>query len=582
MSHDTEYIDTDILIVGSECAGARAAIEAREHGLNVAVVTKGKISKSGATLTAAADIDVDSRSALLLFNQRGDERDSPEIFFEDVVKEGKYLNNQELVEIMVREAPLRVKEMVEWGMRISNLIKAPGHRYPRGLWTSGVEIMHVLKSKLKKSGAELYEYTMITDLIREGGRVCGAVGVNRVDGTFRVFRAKAVVLATGGAMRIWPLTTAPEELTGDGYAMAYRAGAELVDMEFPMFMPACVLYPPLAKGSQFPYIMAAYFGGWMLNKSGERFISKWDPERMERSTRDIIAVAVMTEILEGRGSPRGGVYVSFKHLPENLLEDATLWHPVIKNWKFDGFNIKEIFDPTREAIEAAPATHYWNGGIRINTKCETSVTGLYAAGECAGGFMGANRLSGAALTQALVTGARAGKYASQFAMGTSLPTINETTIKELREKVYKPIEAKEGISPIHLRKELQKIAATYVGPVRDETGLKSALRELGEIKSMLPRVSTKCKDTEFNMEWCEALQLENMAEVLEMVVQGSLAREESRGAMYRRDFPNTDNDLWLKNIIVFQDQGQMQIKKVPVVITRISPPRGVKKYPGEG
>ncbi len=576
-----EVVDTDLLIIGSECAGARAAIEARKHGVKVIVVTKGKVAKSGATLTVGGDIDVDSRSAKLLFNQPGDEADSHDSFFEDVVKEGKYLSNQELVEIMVQEAPARIKEVVEWGMRIFNVLKTPGHRYPRGLRTNGVEIMRALKSELKKSGAEIYENIMITDLVQDSGKIAAAVGIDLMRGTFRVFKAKAVILATGGAMRIWPLTTAPEGLTGDGYAMAYRCGAELIDIEFPMFMPASILYPPLARGTHLPYILAAYFGGWMYNREGERFMSRWDSKRMERSTRDVVAVAVATEIMEGRGGPRGGVYVSFKHLPDNILEDATRWHPRMKGWKFYGFPIKDIFDPTREAIEAAPATHYFNGGIRINAKSETGVPGLYAAGENAGGFMGANRLSGAAITQALVTGVRAGKYAAEFAKAQPVVRISNSLTEELRSTTFQALEAEEGISPILLRKKLQKLAAENVGPVRDGNRLQQALSELEDLKLKgLTRLATKCKHVVCNREWVECLQLTNMISVLEMVVRASLLRTESRGAMYRRDFPNTNNDEWLRNIIIWQDKGEMQLRTEPVVVTKLTPPKGVKKYPG--
>ena len=577
-----EVIETDVLIIGSEGAGSRAAIEAAKAGIKVNIVTKGRQGKSGATVCADMDIDMDSKSVRDLLGLPGDPRDGPEAFFEDMVVEGKYMNNQKLVEIHVREAPIRIKELVDWGMKVFDLAAAPGHRYPRGLLSTGAQMMKALKNEVKKSGIEVIEDTMITDLLTNKGRVAGALGIDLRTGEFVVFRAKAVVLAAGGIMRIYPYTTAAEELTGDGQAMAFRAGAELVDMEFPMFLPTCLLKPSAMQGVDLPYIMATVLGGYMLNKYGERYMKKWDPERMECSTRDVASIAQMMEIMEGRGSPSGGTYVSLKHLPYNLIRDSEEWVPWWRKWRYGGFDLKEFFPNfPSEAFETIPACHYSNGGIRINERCETIVAGLYAAGECQGGVMGANRLSGNAVTECVVWGTRAGRYAAEYATRTKLLKIDEIQLKSLQNKVLRPIERKEGISPVELKKQIQRLAWKNVGPIRDGVSLEKTIEEIERMKrKYLPRLFVASKDSVYNREWIDALQIENMLQVLEMISRASLMRKESRGAMYRKDYPDTDNDKWLKNVLIIRRAETMQLVTKPVVTTRLIPLKGLKPWPG--
>jgi len=304
MESNWDTMRTDVLVIGSEAAGARAAIAVCEQGVNVVIVTKGRMSMSGATVTAIAGIAIDRRSTKELLDLPGDTEDSPDAFFDDIVTEGKYINNQKLVEVAVNEGPLRVKELADWGMKINSFSErpGPGHRFPRDVRTTGRQIVRALGKK--SAGIKVIEDMMVTDLITLDGRVVGAVGLDLRRGEFAVILAKAVVLATGGGQTVYPITTAPEELTGDGQAIAFRAGAKLVDMEMVQFHPFDLIFPPAWKGIGFPFsIIMGIKGAWLLNKRGERFMAKWDPKRMENNTRDVLSIAIMNEVLEGQGIP---------------------------------------------------------------------------------------------------------------------------------------------------------------------------------------------------------------------------------------------------------------------------------------
>lgn len=577
-------VETDVLIVGSEGAGSPAALEAVKHGAKVTVVTKGSnIGRSGATVTGDADLDVDSRSLHERFGlSEADPQDSKDVFFEDMLKGGKYLNNQRLAEIHVEEAPDRLQDLLDLGVKIDGLVHSSGHSYPRGVVIPGVKLMPPLRRAVLATEAQLECYTMITDLLTKDGGVVGAVGINGATGEFVVFKAKAVVLCTGGAMRMYPYTTAPEELTGDGGAMAYRAGAELIDMEFPMFLPGVFPWPPAVRGVDVPFILSTggYVRGWMLNKSGERFIERWDPVHYEWTTRDIASVAMMTEILAGRGSPHGGVYVSLKHLPDNLIDHLEEWMPPEFYMFYGGFNMKDYLpDLKREAIESVPASHFFNGGLRINERCETSLPGLFGAGEVTGGVHGANRLSGNAFTEMILWGHRAGRFAADFAKRRDEVSIDRNQLEETRHRTFAPLERKGGISSVDLRKRLQQTAWEKAGVIRDGKGMESALAEFVRMREEeLPQVSVRAKERVFNREWLQTLELENMLFVMEMVCRTSINRTESRGALYRRDHPDTDNINWLKNQIVSKQEDGMNIRSEGIVVTRIDPPKKILKY----
>lgn len=579
-----QCIDTEILVVGSEGAGATCAIEAYDQGAIVTIVTKGRIGRSGATVTGDSDHDVDSRSLHQLFPwlKGTDPNDSKKQFFEDMVKGGKYLNNQKLVEAHVEDAPNALMKLYEWGLSYGpTVIKTSGHSYPRGITSCGTKYTPLFRKQVEKRGIPVFEDTMITDLLTNDDRVVGAIGLNMRSGKVLIFRAKIVVLATGGEMRIYPIITSPEDLTGDGIAMAYRAGAELADMEFPMFLPGTFTTPPALLGVDVPFLYstAGMVFAWTLNNVGERFMARWAPDTLEHSTRDICSVAMYKEVLEGRGSPTGGIYVSLKHLPNNLI-DQIHKHALIES-KYGGFDMEEWF-PSKElktkAMEAIPGRHFFNGGIRITEHCETSVPGLFACGETTAGVHGGNRLSGNAFTEMITWGFRAGRFAAAAVKDTTTPEIDETTLDRLRSKIFQPLERSKGVSVIELRKQIQRIAWDGVGIIRTEKTLTKAIKEITQLRRTAMTLSCASKDRIYNREWIEALQIENMLLCLEATARAALLRTESRAAHFREDYPQTDYTHWTKNIIVKKIAGKMTFQVEPVEITTLPPPDKIVDY----
>jgi succinate dehydrogenase/fumarate reductase flavoprotein subunit len=570
-------LETDVLIVGGGGAALRAAIEAAKANVAITVVVKGPLGKCGATLTAGTDIDIDSTSICDLIGLPGDRRDSPAIFFEDLVMEGKYVNDQRLVDVHVSEGPRRIKELVDWGMKVWGPERAAGHRYARGVLSTGLEVEKALLGQVRKlkDHIKIVEDTMVTDLLTYQGKVVGATGVDLRTGQFLVFKAKTVILATGGGQRIYPYTTAPEEMTGDGQAMAFRAGAELMDLQFVQFLTSTFLFPPTSTVSVNPFLIR---GAWLLNRNGQRFMSKWDAENGEATTRDFVAIGIMNEILEGRGwgDDRGSwVYLSLRHLPENMIDDLyTFGQELLANGTTASLVGKEFFDNLKKnAIPAFPCSHFFCGGIRINTECEASTPGLYAAGEVAGGLNGSNRLSGNAITQIVVQGARAGKSAAEYALKAGAPEVDDLQVEGFRREAFAPIERKDGVRPIHLKRRIQKLAYENVGVLRDGQRLENAIEEIQKIKKESMQIFTQAKNLTYNLEWVDALQVKNMLLTLEMIARSALMRTESRGVHYRRDYPREDNKNWLKNIVLRRAGKEMQLETVPVAVTKFSLPR---------
>lgn len=574
----------DVLVIGTEGTGARAALEAAAQGADVLAVTKGHLSRSGATLTADGEIDVDSCSARKLFGVNGSNEDSPEIFARDMIREGDYLANQKLVAIHTEEAPARVKELVDWGATLEGFIQAPGHSYPRGLWIPGLKLTRLLGRRMLKSGVRVLENTMVLDLLWDTDGVVGAAGLHLPSGQLVLLHGKAVILATGGAMRLFPQTTAPNELTGDGLAMALRAGVALQDMEFPMFLPYCFLRPQALEGVIFSYDASALLEAHALNRHGERFMARWDPRRMERSTRDINSVASAMEIRSGRGSPAGGVYLSFKHLPRNLVEFSSEWFPEnLRGWQAAGFKLQDFFPSlVDEAWEVAPACHFWNGGLRIDETCATNLPGLFAAGEGTAGIHGANRLAGNALTMTQVWGRRAGKYAAEYALKNKQRPAPLEQVNCIAEKFSRLQSNGSGPSVIEMRARIRYISGSLVGIIREETALQKAIAEIHDLRRQLPEQRVNSKEPVFNREWVEGLQNENLLDVLEAVARASLLRQESRGAMFRIDYPQTNDDEWLCNLVIRRWNGDWNIRKIPVRAGYVTLPTGRRNYGNKG
>ena len=559
----------DVLIVGSEAAGARAAIEAKKSDVSVLLVSKGRLGQSGATVTAGAGIAVDSRSACELFGLPGNMEDTPELFYEDTLNEGRVINNSRLVRCLTRDAGIRTKELADWGMKITGLFQPPGHRYPRAVYTSGPEIMKALKRQLKRLSVPVLEDFMVTDLlVGKTAETIGAVGINLRTGEFLPVLAKAVILATGGTHLMYPLRTAPDMLSGDGQAMAWRVGADLVDMEMTQFNPCTFKDPPPWRGISFPFWIGPEGGldCWLLNRFGERFMKRWDPEKMEKSTRDKLSLGIAHEIAEGRGGPNGGVYYSLRHLPTNLIDFFPTWYrkPNLTNdWTFRrGFNFKKLASDLKKglAIEVAPAIHFFMGGIVIDENGKTTVPGLFAAGEVAGGVHGANRLSCNALSQTFVQGATAGQSAATFVKKAKHhQDFSRQMLETLKEKAWKPFRRKTGPTAYELKKRIQANVERSIGVIRKEEDLKNVLKEIETIKKEYASAMVcRSKDPVYNLEWMECLQIENLATVFEGIARSALFRTESRGAHYRQDFPATQKE-WEKNVHIVNEKGKMAL-----------------------
>ncbi len=574
----------EVLIIGSGLTGLQAAGNVLKSGKKPTIITKGRLSRDGASIMAEADIALDSSSCADIFSLPGDKEDSPEAFFADILAAGDYLNDQKLVQKHVEKAPQELKILADSGFEPEGLIQAPGHSHPRGVWTSGKKIVSALKKTLNFSRIEVFANNMLIDLITRKNRVVGALSLDLYQGRLLYIPAGAVILATGGAGALYSQTTNPPGLTGDGMAAASRAGADLKDMEFPMFLPFTLVNPPVLRGLPFPQDLSVNLNVHLLNRRGERYLRKWDPENMAQTTRDVNSVAAEAEIARGRGSASGGVYMSFKHLPDNLLKEAVAGLPgELASWEFGGFNLQQLLpDISREALEVKPAYHFWNGGISINVETATGVRGLFAAGEGTAGLHGCNRISGNALTQALVWGAVAGREAAKQLEKMSKisdNSIREEKLEEYRELVFRPLLNKSGISPLDFRYLIQNLADTALRPLRQEKSLKGALEECRHLEKECSSQAASHKGRYYNKEWITALENRNLLQVLKAVIISSLHRQESRGAHYRLDYPETDNICWLKSLeLKHREKFDFKLQEAEVELNSHIPPAEKVKY----
>lgn len=568
----------DIIVIGSGAAGLLAAIEAARSGASVLVLTKGQVGRSGATVTVSGDISVDGRTASRLLGLTGDEADSEETFAEDTVKAGGHINDADLVHDMVTEVGAEVRKLMDAGLKVTGPMLAPGHRYPRGVWASGMKILHILSAQAAAAGVIFGEEFYVTDLISSDDGIAGAAGIDLKTGEPMCVGSKAVVLACGGGMMVFPVQTAPEELVGDGYRMALQAGAELIDMEMIQFLPCCLIDPPIWRGVQFPWLIGPQSNThcWLLNKHGERFMARYDRERMEMSTRDILSIACAKEVLAGRGGPAGGVFMSWAHLPHNVLDYLAVWYgkPHLRsNWIWEGFDFRPLIEHIKSgyAVEVAPASHFCMGGVLIDRECRTSVPGFFACGEVAGGVHGANRLSGNACSQFLVQGRRAGRAAGAHALRSQAVALPEARWASLRKEILAPVERVGSIAPHELKEKLQKIAGESAGVVRTRKSMEAALTEVRAMgRTDLPNVACTTKERRYNKQWLEALEARSEVVALEAMLVSALDREESRGAHYRDDFPEIDNEHFLGNTILsLRDEG-LRVRRRPLDGTHVS------------
>jgi len=548
--------ETDVLVIGSGGAGLRAAIEASKHA-SVQLISKGPMGRGGATVLAGADIMADGRS-LHKLGYPDDPSDTPEAWARDIVIEGFGLNDENLVEAYVHGAGPEIADLVEWGLSVRKT-------FNRAVITSGASICASLRRRLTACGdkVELIDRMMVIDLLLSDGGVVGAIGFDIASGEFHVFRAKRVILATGGWHQAYAFNAGPDELTGDGQGMAYRAGAELVDMEMVTFAPNILLAPPKHRGSLWFYVLP----GALLNANGDAFLAWEDPKVAKLALTSewnklLFSKAAMREVRAGRGTPLGGVYFSMKHLPTNIFDALEEEH---KGWRFQGDDFSDLMNRMRDglAVEVAPAAEYFEGGIRINERCESSLEGLYAAGECTGGLFGANRVS-AATTEMLVEGTIAGDAAGRAAAEMDSIPDPSTNVEKLIAASLAPLERSNGLSVRELRTRLQEMAYQKVGVIRNGSQLDEAVSALEELEAEVEKVSVRTKRRRENLEWCETIELRNMVQSVRLSALSALERTESRGVHMREDYPVVDNRRWRKHIVIRSDGSGPSLFHEPV------------------
>ncbi len=552
-----EVREYDVLIVGAGGAGLRAAVSAAERGLSVGIVTKSLLGKAhtvmaeGGMAAALGNVDPD---------------DSWQEHFIDTMRSGKFINNWRMAEIHAKESPDRVYELEQWGALFNRtpegkISQRPfgGHTYRRLAHVgdrTGLELIRTMQEKVLATDAKVYMETTITKLFKKDGRVVGALAYTRENGKFVLFRTKAVVMATGGWGRIFKVTSNSWEGTGDGVVLAYDAGAELVDMEMMQFHPTGMVWPPGVRGLLVTEGVRGE-GGLLRNSKGERYMEKYDPEKMELSTRDVVARANYTEVQEGRGSEHGGVYLDITHLGyEGIMKKLPTMH--------EQFLKLADIDISKEPMEVFPTVHYTMGGIKVDPEtCATNVPGLYAAGECAGGLHGANRLGGNSLSDLLVFGRRAGDGASEYvAQSTHSAEIAESDVLTEMARVLEPLEKEEGDeSPYLMQQELQEAMMEHANLMRTGDSLEEGLGKVLALKDRLPGI--KVGGTRlFNPGWHTAQDIRYLIQISEIILRTAMLRTERRGAQWRLDYDGPDDDLGKINFIVTKDeQGEVGIER---------------------
>lgn len=570
------YVDTDVLVVGGGGAGFRAAIGAGEKGVSVTLLSKGPLARCGASPMAGADFTLDGRSMSEIEGLTGDPNDSPEKVFNDIVTQGCYLNDQRLVTQYIERAPQCLRELIDWGIKI----KLSDERM---IFASGIGIMDALLKKARSVGVSLRDDVILLDLVTHDGRVTGALGLDIRSGQFIRFRAKAVIMATGGWHKaFWP-NTGMRDLSGEGIAMSLRAGAELSNMEFITFCCNVFYDPPIWRGSIAPYIMSLMAGGRLTNSLGEEFLNQYDSFVVQTGTftewnKSFISYATMKEIRAGKGLDNGGVHYSRGDVPwENMEMMASIMFP---KWKYKAIDLREwgrkLHD--NEPVEVGPAVEYFDGGIAVNEKFETSLPGLFAAGECTRGAFGANRVF-SAITEMLVHGVDAGESAAEYAGSMDFHTPNKEMFDALQAKAEEPLQRTEGPSPILVRQRIQEAAHAHLGPIRTRDELDILLQLLDRTtREDLPRMSVSSSRRTYNKEWLDALEIQSMVQLLEVAARSALARTESRGVHFRDDYPITDNDEWLMESIIRLNGSGYELRHSPVFVTAKTPPTGKTPY----
>jgi succinate dehydrogenase / fumarate reductase flavoprotein subunit len=585
---DYETHEHDVLVIGAGGAGLRAAIEASAAGVRVGLVCKSLLGKAH-TVMAEGGI------AAALANV--DERDNWKVHFADTMRGGQYVNNWRMAELHAREAPDRVRELEAWGAvfdrtKDGRILQRNfgGHKYPRLAHVgdrTGLEMIRTLQDHGIHQGIDVHMEHTILSLLKEGDRVVGAFGYERERGRFKIFRSKAIVLATGGIGRAYKITSNSWEYTGDGHSLAYEAGAELIDMEFVQFHPTGMVWPPSVMGILVTEGVRGD-GGILTNKDGHRFMFDDIPANYkaqtadneeegwrycqgdknarrppELLTRDHVSRCIIREIKEGRGSPHGGVFLDISWIKQKMPNAAEYIKRKLPSMYHQFKQLADI-DITEQPMEVGPTTHYIMGGVRVDPDTQMSrLPGLFAAGECAAGINGANRLGGNSLSDLLVFGKRAGEFAAKFARENALGNIADDRIESVAREAIAPFERNNGENPYAIQQDLQEVMQQNVGIVRKESEMKPVLERLKELRDRANSVRVT-GNREFNPGWHTALDLKNLLTVAEAITRAALERKESRGAQFREDYPDKDDAFGKVNTILSKaTDGSMQIRLEP-------------------
>jgi succinate dehydrogenase / fumarate reductase flavoprotein subunit len=582
---DYQTFEHDVLIIGAGGAGLRAAVEASASGVKVGVITKSLLGKAH-TVMAEGGV------AAAMGNV--DDRDNWRVHFSDTMRGGQYLNNPRMAELHAKEAPDRVRELEAWGAVFDRTPDGRilqrnfgGHKYPRLAHVgdrTGLEMIRTLQDHGIHQGIDVHMECTVVTLLKSGDRIAGAFCYERERGRYKLFRAKAIVLATGGIGRAFTITSNSWEYTGDGHSLAYHAGATLMDMEFVQFHPTGMIWPPSVRGLLVTEGVRGE-GGILVNNQGKRFMfddipanyknqtadtpeegwrytqgdknSRRPPELL---TRDHVARCIMREVREGRGSPHGGVFLDIAWIKEKLPNAAEHIKKKLPSMYHQFKQLGDI-DITTERMEIGPTTHYMMGGVRVDGDTQMSdVPGLFAAGECGAGLHGANRLGGNSLSDLLVFGKRAGEYAAKFAKSNSAANIDMAQVDAAAKEALEPF-ARTGENPYQIQHDLQEMMQDKVGIVRLENEMEEALDGIMKLRERAKHVSVT-GNREYNPGWHTALDLNNLLTVSEAVTRAALLRKESRGAHFRDDYPLKDEQFGTFNLIVRQGKnGEMNVTR---------------------
>ncbi len=586
---DYQTFEHDVLVIGAGGAGLRAAIEASAAGVSVGLVCKSLLGK-------AHTVMAEGGMAAAMGN--ADDRDNWMVHFSDTMRGGQYINNWRMAELHAKEAPDRVRELEAWGAVFDrtkdgriNQRNFGGHLYPRLAHVgdrTGLELIRTLQDHGIHQGIQVYMEVTVVRLLKDGDRIVGCLAYEREHGRFRIFKCKALVLATGGVGRAYKITSNSWEGTGDGHSLAYDAGAELIDMEFIQFHPTGMVWPPSVRGILVTEGVRGE-GGILKNSEGRRFMFDDIPDNYkgqtadspdegwrytqgdknarrppELLTRDHVARCINREVKAGRGSPHGGVYLDIAWIREKLSNSAEHIKKKLPSM-YHQFKQLADLDITEVPMEVGPTTHYIMGGIRVNADTqESSVPGLFAAGECAAGINGANRLGGNSLSDLLVFGKRAGEYAAQFAKENGAGAVDQDQVAAAAKWALAPFERDGGENPFTIQHDLQDSLQALVGIVRTENEMQEALVKIGELRARRENVSVS-GNVDFNPGWHTSLDLHNLLNVSEAITLAAIARKESRGGHFREDYEAKDPEFAKFNFTVKkQDDGSMKLDRVAI------------------